>query len=386
MRIPLALAAVASFLFAPIALAGDPPPAAPGGPAAPAAKKLVMATPEEAAEALAKFKEDYKAKGLKGEDRLSQKDFAMSQLVKLQHPQVVEALAGVTRESDATLRMLGTIYLGDEKLLPGLAGQRVVQGWKRAPDDDALAITAMQSIARLKFLGAKEELRGALKDLSFAVKKSAISTIAVTEDIRLVSDILALVGTQLPSGKDPAAGGQADDPKKDGSKMGSGGAEVVSEGYSWEGAEAVVDHGYADNTAENAEAEAKVKEQIAKNQAEAQKAASSSNSPSAGDSGGSSSGPDTGGGGGGGGGSVSGGAGGGGESAPGRGGGGRSTRELLPYVLGAIQRITGKTFSGPGEFKRWWTSNPEIVSEKWKACDEKEKHQKAEAAAQSKAK
>ncbi len=359
MRTPLALALASSFFLTSVALAGDP------APAAPAAKKAVMATPEEAADALAKFKEEYKAKGLKGDDRLSQKDFALANLAKVQHPKVVEAIADVSRDPDATLRMLGTIYLGDQKLLPGMAGQKVVIAWKRAWDDDALAISAMQSIARLRYLGAKEELRASLKNLSFVVKKTTISAIAVTEDVRLVPDMLALVGTQLPTGKGEAGGGV--DSSKDGKT--SGGAEQTSEGYSWEGAEATVDTGAPDDSDQKA-AEAKVKEQLAKNQAAA--------------GGGGSAGSSTGAAGGGGGGGASGGGFGGGGS-QGKGGGGRSTSELLPYIVGALQRIFGRTFSGPGEFKRFWAENQELVAAKTKAIDDKEKAQKAEAAAQAKA-
>ncbi len=71
------------------------PPAAPAP--APAAKPL--ATDAEVEAALAKFKEDFKAKGLKGDDKLSQKDFALKELAKLQHLKVVDALASVFRDA-----------------------------------------------------------------------------------------------------------------------------------------------------------------------------------------------------------------------------------------------------------------------------------------------
>src|SRR5262245_17910936 len=124
-----ALALAAVVVAAPVAFAGDPKPTPKPPP--------TMASDADAAAALAKFKEDYKAKGLKGEDRLSQKDFALGQLAKLQHPTIVEAIAAVARESDPTLRMLGTAYLGDETLMPGLAGKNVVIAWKRGQGDDA---------------------------------------------------------------------------------------------------------------------------------------------------------------------------------------------------------------------------------------------------------
>src|SRR5262245_13724297 len=111
---PALLALVVTPLFARGAAAE--PPAAP----APAAKPApALATAEQAAAALAKFKEDYKAKGLKGDDKLAQRDFAMSAVSKVQHLSVVDALGEVSRETDSTLRMLGTIYLGEQTLLPG---------------------------------------------------------------------------------------------------------------------------------------------------------------------------------------------------------------------------------------------------------------------------
>jgi hypothetical protein len=334
-----AILAVASLAIVVRSVSAEPPPAA--TPAA--APTPTVATAEQAAAALAKFKEDYKAKGLKGDDKLSQKDFALAALAKVQHPTVVDALAQVSRESDETLRMLGVIYLADQAALPGAAGTKVVAAIKAAGNDAALEMTGLQSIGRLQFLGARPEIRDALKSQSFAVKKAALTAVAKTIDVRLLPDVLEVIGLKLPT--EGAAGGGAD------GKDSSGGKEVTSEGYSWAGAEASVDTGASGDSDQKA-AEAAAKAQAAANAAAANGGGSSGGSGVPG-SGGSDGGKG------------------------GRGGGGRSTNELLPQVLGVLQKLTGKTFTGPADFKKWYAENRLVLAEKMKALDEKEKAQKA---------
>jgi hypothetical protein len=365
-----------AFALAPAALANDPKPAPAPKPGQPAPKPPpTLASDADAAAAVAKFKEDFKAKGLKGDEKLSQRNFALATVSKVHHPLVVEAIGPFTRDSDPDLRMFATSYLGDQTLFPGLAGKHVQAGWKRSAQDDLHVITAMQSIARLRYLGARDDIRAALKSQNFAVKKTAIGTIVNTGDWRLIRDVLQLVGVQVPSQEGKGVAGAPAGAEAKGEGKLSGGSEVVTEGYSWEGAEAVVDYGMADNTQENAEAEAKVKEQIAANKAAAEAAAASSNSGGGASDGGGASGTSGGGAG------IGGGTGG---SSVGRGGGGRSNSELIPYVLGALNKLTGQTFTGPAHFKKWWVDNAELVGEKMKKLDEKEKFQKEEAAAQAK--
>jgi len=306
----------------------------PAAPAAPAVKPL--AADAEAEAALAKFKEDFKAKGLKGDDKLSQKDFALQQLSKLQHPKVVEALASASRDSDATVRMLGIIYLGDQQALPGAAGKRVVEALSRGSVEDAFRMTCLQQIGRLKYLGAREPIRDGLKAPSYAVKKSALATAGRTGDLRLLGDVVAVIGVDLPV--DGTAGGS--DPQ-------SSGKEVTQEGASWEGAEASVDTGTAGDSDQKA-AEAQAKAQAAANQAAAQKGGGG---PGGGDGGG----------------------------ARGAGGASRSPKELVPTVLGVLKQLTGRTFANAGEFKRWYAENRKDIVEKTKALDEAEKAQKAAA-------
>jgi hypothetical protein len=344
-RIRALASILAGFTIAPLAFvqgtaSAEPPPAATPAPT----PAPTVATAEQAATALAKFKEDYKAKGLKGDDKLAQKDFALAALAKLQHATIVDALAQVSRETDSTLRMLGVIYLADQTALPGLAGAKVVAATKAAGNDAALLMTCLQSVGKLQFLGARPEIHDALKSQSFAVKKAALTAVAKTADVRLLPDVLEVIGLKLPT--EGAAGSGAD------SKDSSGGKEVT-EGYSWEGASASVDTGASGN-ADQAAAEAQAKAQAAANAAAA----------NGGAGGGSSSGP--------GGGGSDGGQG-------GRGGGGRSTNELLPQVLGVLQKLTGKTFTGPSDFKKWYVENRLVLADKMKSLDEKEKAQKAAA-------
>ncbi len=307
------------------------PPAA----AAPAPAAKPLATDAEVEAALVKFKEDFKAKGLKGDDKLSQKDFALKELAKLQHPKVVDALASASRDADETVRMLGVIYLGDQSALPGPAGKRVVEATTRGAVEDAFRMTCLQQIGRLKYLGARETIKDALKAQSYAVKKSALAAAGRTGDVRLLRDVVAVIGVELPA--DGAGGGS--DPQ-------SSGKEVTQEGYSWEGAEASVDTGTAGDSDQKA-AEAAAKAQAAANQAAAGKGG--------------------------------GGPGGGGEGgARGAGGAARSPKELIPTVLGVLKQLTGRTFANAGEFKKWFVENHKDLVEKAKALDDQEKAQKSQ--------
>lgn len=310
----------------------EPPAAAP----APAAKPL--ASDAEVEVALAKFKEDFKAKGLKGDDKLSQKDYALQQLAKLQHVKVVEALASASRDADETVRMLGVIYLGDQQALPGAAGKRIVEALTRGAVEDAFRMTCLQQVGRLKYLGARESIRDGLKAQSYAVKKSALAAAGRTGDLRLLRDVVAVIGVELPA----EGAGAGSDPQ-------SSGKEVVQEGYSWEGAEASVDTGTAGDSDQKA-AEAQAKAQAAANQAAAQKG-SGGGGPGGGDGGG----------------------------ARGAGGASRSPKELVPTVLGVLKQLTGRTFANAGEFKRWFAENRKDLTEKAKALDDAEKAQKAAA-------
>jgi hypothetical protein len=291
LALPLALAFPGMAVANPPA---DPLPANPA-PAAPAVPKVD--DDAKATAAVATFKEAFKAKGLKGDERLAQRDWALSELVKVQHPLVVAELGEVARSNDEKLRLLAVIYLGDQKALPALAGEQVLTALKKHGGDTVLVLSALQSLASLKYLGGDELIAELVRSEDYVVKKAAIAAVGQVGDMRLIDDLLKLLGVD-PKGAPPSGG--KEDQK-------SGGKEVT-EGYSWDGAEAKVDHGHADNTQENAEAKAKAEAQIAANKAAAGAGAGK------------------GGGGGGGGGGT-------GSATGPRGGSSRSKDELKPYIL-----------------------------------------------------
>src|SRR5262245_25225787 len=171
--------------------------AADGGAPAAAPAPGKLATDAEAAAAIDKFKEEFKAKGLKGEDKTSQRDFALAGVSRVAHKSVVEEMGAVANSADPILRMLAVAYLGDIRVLPGAAGEKVAGALKRAPKDDVLAMTGFQSISRLGFLGAGEEIKTGLKNPSFAVKKAALNAAAATADARLLEDVLEVIDIHL---------------------------------------------------------------------------------------------------------------------------------------------------------------------------------------------
>ena len=234
--LPLALSLpVALALIGPVA--ANPPAAEPQAPAPAPAPKLDDEA--KAVAAVAPFKEAWKAKGLKGEEKLAQRDWALSELVKVHHPLIVAELGDVARSGDESLRTLAVIYLGDQKALPALAGEQVLAALKKHGGDTVLVLSALQSLASLKYLGSDELLKDLLRSEDFVVKKAAIAAVGQVGDMRLIDELLKILGVD-PKAPPPAAGGKEEK---------SGGKEVVEEGYSWEGAEAVVDHGHADNSA-----------------------------------------------------------------------------------------------------------------------------------------
>lgn len=344
-RLPVLLALAgmgwgAAGAFAPPAFAEDPaPPAAPALPAPPAPPAAKFASDADAEAAVAKFREDWKAPGLKGDDKLMQRDFALAQLSRVAHPLVVLELGEAARTADDDLRPIAVAYLGLQKGSPALSGEQILAAMKKHAKDDVLVISGVQALGQLRYLGADDQLKALLKTEDYALKKAVIIAVGQLGDMRLMDELLKLLGVD-PNEKAPDGG--KDDPK-------SGGKEVVDEGYSYEGAEATVDTGTAGDGDQKA-AEAKVKDQIARNKAAA--------------------GGGKGGGGGGGAGSGVGGTG-------GRGGSARSKEELKPYILKALKALTGETFMSSKELRVWLSkSGPQIAAKK-KTSAELEAEQKA---------
>jgi hypothetical protein len=348
---PTAVSALAlvGLLGASVARA-EPPPAAPAAEAKKAPAPIVPATDAEAEAALATYKEEWKAKGLTGDDRVAQREFAMSRVAKVQHPKVVDALGAVSRSGDKLLRTLAVIYLGEQRAFPGLAGPHVVAAAKKS-DDPVLLMSALQSIGRLRYLGARDFLRDALQHQDYAVKKVAILSIGETGDLRLLSDVARVVGLHIE--KEAA--------KSEASKAGgnsSSGKEEKTEGYSWDGVEVTYDTGTAGD-GDQQMAEKIGKEQMAANEAAAKAGAGGGGSGAAGAS--AAPGADPGGGGGGGLG----------------GGSARSPEELLPNVLLTLHRLTGQKFKSPGGVVAWSIAHKEAVAARLAKLDSDEKAQRA---------
>jgi hypothetical protein len=324
----------------------DPAAPAPAAPAPAASPTPTVASDEQAAAALATFKEAWKAKGLKGDEKVSQRDWALDELSNLQHPLIAAELGDVARGGDGDLRLIAVIYLAKQKALPGVAGEQVLQALAKNEKDVAFVLSGLQTLGKLRYLGGDESLKDLLKHQDWAIRKYAITAVGQVGDMRLVEELLKILGVDLKNAPPPApAAGQED----------KGGKEVVEEGYSWDGASAVVDHGHADNTQENAEAKAKAEAEIARNKAEAQGSK-------------------------GGGGGMGGGAGGGDMGGKGgRGGSGRSPNELKPYVLGALKNLTGETFMNSREVRAWFDKNTAVVTQKKKECEVTEAKQRSDA-------
>ena len=316
-------------LLIPAARAGDDPKA--GAP-------LVLASDEEVAALLEQFKEDWKAKGLSGDDKLMQRDFAMRQISKAQHPEILKSLGKVAKSGDGDLRMLAVIYLSDQKALPHLAAGHILGAMKRDKKDIVMQITALQALGDLKYLGASAEIRAQFKHQEFVVRKSAIAAVGTIGDMRLLGDVLGILGVKIE--KD--GGKEAD--KKDGAK------EVVEEGYSWDGVDVTYDTGTSGD-GDQQMAEKIGKEKLAQNKAAAESGRS-------------------------GGGGINGSAGGMG-GAGGRGGSSRSTEELVPAILLTLKKLTGEAFDKPSSIRKWVRDNQPQLDEACKALDAKEKAQKS---------
>ncbi|MGE0193333.1 MAG: HEAT repeat domain-containing protein [Planctomycetota bacterium] len=309
---------------------GGADPAA--APAPEAAAPAELASPEEVKAAVEAYKENWKAKGLKGDERLAQRDWAMQQLAAVQHPEVVDELAKVLKGSDENLRIAAAVHLSSQTALPVQAGKKIAEAIQRNKNDVNFLMAALDSLGRLKFLGATEVIDEMLRHPDFSVKKAAIEAVGSTGDMRLMLPMLKLVQID-PDREPPGARGKN-----------SGQSESDGEGYSWEGAEATVDTGTAGDGDQKA-AEKKAKEQAAKNKAEADAKAAAS--------GGSGGKPDK----------------------PGKGGGGRSIQELIHPIKKALGALTGEEFDSPVTVHAWLVAHKDEIAARIKELADVEKDQ-----------
>ncbi len=328
-RAPLMLALLALVplglvgLGLPAATAEEAPDAAPEA-AAPLALAATLERPpvasdEDAEAALARFKDEYKARGLRGEEKLSQRDFALSNLAVVQHPDVVKALAKVSKASDSTLRLLGVIYLGEQTALPGLAGPPILRAMKRGQKDPTMLMSGLQSLANLRYLGATDTVAALMEHKDFAVKKSALTAAGRIGDMRLWREVLKYAGVVVRA--------LGDIEEDDGTKGGSQDEVIVEEGWSYEGVEVTYD------TGTSGDGDQKMAEKIGKAKLAANKAAAGGGR----------------------------GPGGGGGGARGGGGAARDPKELLPAALDALFRLTGERFADSREVAGWVSANKELI-------------------------
>lgn len=343
-RTPVLLALLLSCAFGlslPFGHADEAPAAAEDTPPvalAAALERPPLASDEDVQAVLERFKEEYKARGLKGEEKLSQRDFALSNLAVVQHPDVVKALSKVSKASDPTLRLLGVIYLGEQTAMPGLAGPAILRAMKRARKDSTMLMSGLQSLSNLRYLGATEEVAALMEHKEFAVKKSALTAAGRIGDMRLWREILKYAGVAVRA---------LDDIEENDGKDGGGQDEViVEEGWSYDGVEVTYDTGAA------GDGDQKMAEKLGKAQLAANKAAA-----------GGGRGP------------------GGGGGARGGGGAARDPKELLPAALDALFRLTGEKFADSREVAGWVRENKELILATIDELDAMEKQQAKDAKA-----
>ena len=143
----------------------------------PAAPAPALDSDEVVAEALKTFKTEFKAKGLKGDDKIAQKVFAIKQLADVQHAEIIDKLAKLSRMSgkgNSDVRTAAVQYLGKQKALPGKAGFRVVEVMKRNSNDSVLLISGLQSMRDLQYQAASELLRELMKHMDFSFQKASM--------------------------------------------------------------------------------------------------------------------------------------------------------------------------------------------------------------------
>lgn len=202
-------------------------------PAKPAEARL--ATDAQADAALATFKDAFKARGLKGDDKLMAKEYAMRALAKYQHKRIVDALAKVTRDRSVDIRTAALRHLGTQHLLAGYAGRKVMDAMKKWKKDSTFVMASLSAIASLKCFIADERIRELMKHNDYSIKKQALLTVGELVDMRMLDDLVALL-TELK----------------------------IDKGVSWDGASATHDTGTAGDGDQKA-AEAKAKAAAAKN-------------------------------------------------------------------------------------------------------------------------
>jgi hypothetical protein len=152
-----------------------------------------LASDEEAQAALKVFQVDFKARGKKGDEKIAEQDWAMRELAKVQHKDVVDALAKVTRNRSVDLRTAAVLQLGRQRALPGYAGEAVTKAMAKNTKDATFLMAGLEAIGSLRYLGASELLVELMRHHDYAVQKNALVTMGALKDTRFLEEIVKLM-------------------------------------------------------------------------------------------------------------------------------------------------------------------------------------------------
>ncbi len=200
-----------------------------------------LAGGDEVIEALARFEEEFKAKGLKGDDRLMQKDHALLSLATVPHPRVVARFFDLARRDRAPeVRRMALEALGRQSALAPFAGPKVVALLtdKRLAAEPDHVLACLTVLGKLRYIPPVAVLEETLKHPDYVVRKETLSLAGTLKDVRLLDSMLRALGT----------------------------LDIEEKGVKWDGAEATVSTG---SETDQAEAEKKAKAEAAANKARA---------------------------------------------------------------------------------------------------------------------
>lgn len=187
-RMPfLSLLAAACLVGAPVrARADEPKPPAPGGAVPPAAPVVppAIATNAQAKEAIAAFKEGFKAKDVEA------KCDAIDALAKVQHPDVVAELAKLLTHKHPEIRATATQDMGFQKALPAIAGARLLATLEGKNLDWAYTTDAIDALKALKHRGSLPLLVRLIKHENHVIVRWAFDAIGDMKDVRGIEPIL----------------------------------------------------------------------------------------------------------------------------------------------------------------------------------------------------
>ena len=152
-----------------------------------------LADKEELKEAIDAYKTEYKAKGMKGEEKLAYQVHAIRTLAEVQHPKVVDMLVKLTKNKNPDIAAAALIGLGDQRRIPGYAGQAVVKVMTIKSKDATTQMAGLAAISNLKYFGAKDVITKLMGHHDYAVKKNALVTIGKLKDERFIEEIVKLM-------------------------------------------------------------------------------------------------------------------------------------------------------------------------------------------------